>query len=181
MSRGSTPRRKRKSARLEPLGPPPMMAIRAAMASRRVARLACLCAGVGLLCASMTNLAFDEDRDLALAQPNGLVKMAAALSLVGALLGGTASLQLTTVVARIHEPPLWVPCVVYPGLFFAPILAFSAAKLYRLAAWAPIATVLIGGLSTLLGIGQLAFMFRSRYFVCMGLIGPAALCFGTLA
>src|SRR5690349_16709180 len=103
----------------------------------------------------MTNLAFDEDRDLALAQPSGLVKTAAALSLVGALLGGTAALQLSSVVTRMHGPPIWVICTVYGGIFLAPILAFAAAKLYRLAPWAPLTVVLVGGLATLLGLGQL--------------------------
>lgn len=128
----------------------------------------------------MTSPDFDEDRDLALSQPGSLVKMAAAFTLVGALIGGAGSLQLAPYVSRAIEAPPWVAPSVYGGIFVAPLLAFAGAKLYRLAPWAPVSVIVLGAVGTLLGLAQLAFMLRYRVVVCMGTLGPAALCFGTL-
>jgi len=129
----------------------------------------------------MTKLVFDEDRDLPLSQPSGFVKLAAALCLVGALLGGSGAIQLALVLERAIDPPIFIPIAVYGGVFVAPLLGVVGLKLFRLASWAPVAAIAVGSVGTLLGLGQLAFMFRFRFMLCLGVVGPATLCFATLA
>jgi hypothetical protein len=129
----------------------------------------------------MEKLAFDEDRDLALAQPSNFVKIATAFSLVGALLGGTGALQLSFALSRTYEPPAWAAVSIYGNIFLAPFIAFAAMKLFRLAPWAPITLVVVNALATVLGCGELAFVLLARAFFCVSLLGPCALWLGTLA
>lgn len=129
----------------------------------------------------MTKLAFDEDRDLPLSQPSSFVKLAAALCLVGALLGGSGAIQLAFALERAFEPPVWIPIVVYGGVLVAPVLGIVGLSLFRLASWAPIAAIVVGAVGSLLGLGQIAFMLGFRFVLCLGFVGPAMIVFATLA
>lgn len=129
----------------------------------------------------MPKLVFDEDRDLALAQPSALVKLAAAACLVGALIGGTGAIQMATIASRAIEPPIWGMVSIYLGIFVAPMLAFSGAKLFRLAPWSPIGAVVLASLGALAGLGQLGFMFRYNLVLALPLLGPGALAIAALA